>query len=707
MPATPTSPTRTTIPASVRHLVLMIAALSAVLALGGLAPAHATQTFTWTGGGSNDSWSNPDNWSTDDVPGTDAVVVIPELSGQVVKVELGGAVTVAGLQVLGGPGEDVQFGSDAIGSVTVTNSMTWTGGDIGVPVNIPAGSTLLIGTGHDKFFKPDTGDQITVGGTVTIDHTGTASGDAVEFFWDSGLKVTAGGALVSHGDAALSGNRCCGADFPSAVDNAGTISVPDGHLTLEMMGLYNAGTIHVANGSTLTDDKGVARLADGTYSGGGRLELDETVGPDPQTDHPERNQGGALLLGTGRLSEGFEVAFGDHSEVTGIGGFTGTGVVEVDGATVYAKATLGGSVRLDVPAGAQSWLWSYDSDLTGYHAELTLSDGGTVEPTAHLTIHPGSKLTLSGGELGVGRGAFLDSDSCCTSTPEVVIGRHARLGFHGSTATSPATLKWLTVSNAGTLLPQTHAAWSGDTITQSGGTTAIRQGMAVDRTDFTVRGGTVTGTGTYPGDLVNAGGTVRPSGTLRVGGDYAQGGHGTLAVRVGSHPTALAVVGTATIAGTLAATETGSAATGKVQRVLGAAEIDGSFGCARTGKWAPTYSATAVSLTRTGVAAGGCLHSVRTKAVLSKTLKAKTVSFKAAFGKHAKKVLVQVRIEKATKSGKVRIWAGGHRKVTVKVKRGKKKTAYVAVPVGAAHKLHARASAGKVRLTVRQYGWRK
>jgi hypothetical protein len=93
--------------------------------------------------------------------------------------------------------------------------------------------------------------------------------------------------------------------------------------------------------------------------------------------------------------------------------------------------------------------------------------------------------------------------------------------------------------------------------------------------------------------------------------------------------------------------------------------------------------------------------------VLSKTLTSKTVSFRTTFGKHAKKVLVQVRIKKATKSGKVRIWAGGHRKVTVKVKRGKKKTAYVAVPVGRSHKLHARATAGKVKLTVRQYGWRK
>ena len=63
MPAsTPTSPIRTTIPASVRHLVVLIAILGAVIALGGLTPAHAASTYTWTGGGSDDSWTNPDNW---------------------------------------------------------------------------------------------------------------------------------------------------------------------------------------------------------------------------------------------------------------------------------------------------------------------------------------------------------------------------------------------------------------------------------------------------------------------------------------------------------------------------------------------------------------------------------------------------------------------------------------------------------------------
>ena len=707
MPASsPSSPTRTTIPASVRHLVVLIATLGAVIALGGLAPANAASTAIWTGGGTDSNWGNSANWSTGHVPGTADTAIIQEIPGDLVHVDLPGATTVASLQVLGGANHDVRVGDSGVGSLTVTGSMSWTGGDIGVPLTIPSGSTLTIGTGHEKHFNPDTtpGGQITVGGRVVVDNTGTGTDDEVMFDWDSGLTIAAGGELVSHGTSQLSGNRCCGADFPSAVDSAGTIAVPDGHLTVSTMGLYNTGTVDVAHGATLTDDKGLARLGDGTYSGGGRLELTNTEGPGPQPDHLDRNQGGALLLGTGRLSDGFEVVFGDDAEVTGVGGFTGTGVVEVDGATVYAKAALGGSVHLEVPAGSHSWL-SVWNESTGYHGDVTLARGGTLEPSGHLTVDRATRLTIAGGSLEVGQQAMLDSSSCCTDTPEIVIGRNGTLDFHGDSAASPATMKWLTVTNAGTLLPAVHAAWISDTITQAGGTTQIHNGMVVDRTDFTVRGGTVTGAGVYPGDLVNTGGTVRPSGPLKIDGDYAQGGRGTLAVKVGAHPGAFAVTGTATLAGTLTATETGSVHAGRTQKVLGAGSVSGRFGCARTGRWVPTYSGTAVRLTKIGVATGGCLHSVGPKTVLSKTLKSKAVSFKAAFGTHAKTVLVQVKVKKATKSGKVRIWTGGHRKATVKVKRGKKMTAYVVVRVGKSHKLKARASAGKVKLTVRQYGW--
>ncbi|HEX7740490.1 MAG TPA: hypothetical protein VF426_12670 [Marmoricola sp.] len=703
MPATtPTS----TIPASLRRLVAITALLAGVLALVGLTPyaAQATPTFTWIGDGANHDWTNPDNWSTGSVPGAGDSVVIDEIAGQTVTVEEIGDVTVANLQIHGGPNHDVRVGYDGVGSLTVTGSMTWTGGDLDVPLSIPAGSTMTISQGHEKNFAPDTNDQITVAGTVVVDDTGTGDDDGVIFYWDSGLRIVAGGTLRSHGDSRLTGQRCCGSDFPSAVDNAGTIEVPDGHLTVETMGLYNSGTINVAHNMTLTDDHGLARLGNATYAGGGRLVFTNTVNPAPQSDHPDRSQGAALLVGTGHLSGGFEFVLGTGSEMTGIGGFDGTGAVELDGGTVYAKAALTGSVTLDVAAGNQSWLWSYDSGVTGYHSDLTIAHGGTVESTGRLTIHPGSKLSVTGGSLGIGKGSSLDSDSCCTNTPELVVGTKGTLDFHGGSAAMPATLKWLTVSSAGALRPQAYANWVGDTITQTGGTTTVGSAMHADNTDFTVKGGTVTGKATYPGTLVNTGGTVKPTGTLTIGGAYTQGNKGTLDVAPGK--TSLVVKGTAKVAGNLIAT--GTAKPGTTRRALSGGSLSGQFSCVRAAGWLPSYTTRAVNLTRIAAKVAGCGHYPKPVTRFAKKVKTKhKAAVKVAFGAGARQVLVQVKVGKPTRTTKVKIWAAGHRVTPLKVKRGHTTSTYVVVPVGSAQKLYVSTSAGTVKVTVRQYGWSK
>ena len=681
--------------------------IACVLALVGLSavPAHAAVTATWTGAGSTDLWSNPDNWSGHVVPGAGDTAVVQAISGQTVNVLPEGAVTVGTLKLLGGE-NDTRIGNDGVGSLTVTGSMTWTGGEVGVPLAIPAGSTLTFGTGSDKDFSPATGGQITVGGTAVVDHTGTADGDEIQFYWDSGITITPGGVLRSHGDSQIFGNRCCGADLPSAVDNGGTVDVPDGHLTIKDMGLYLHGAVHVGTGATLTDDRGLGRLGNTTYSGAGHLEFSNTEGPGPNPVHPELNQGGALLLGTGTFADDFELGLLGGTELTGVGSFTGRGHVTLGGATIYAKVGLAGSTYLDASSGSHSWLASWDRDVTGYHGDVTLADGGAVEPGGQLSINHDARMTVSGGTFAIGQAGMLDSGSCCTDAPGLVIGSKGAVAFHGNSSSETATMKWLTVANSGSLQATSWTTWSGDTITQSAGQTTIGSQVATDRTDFTVRGGTVTGAGTYAGDIDNAGGTVRPSGILHIGGDYTQGSHGTLAVTAGSSRTSLVVAGDAALAGNLTVVTRGTTAAGAKQRIVSAATRTGTFGCAKASRWLPAYDGRGVSLTRVTVATPGCAYATAATNRLSKAVKAgKAASFKATFGAHARMVLLQVRVSKASRTTKVKLSSGGSRHAKLEAKRHHTTTKYVLVRVASKHKIKVTAGKGHVRVRIRQVAW--
>jgi len=686
--------------------MLLIAVLAAALAFLGLSavPAHAAMTATWTGTSST-LWGDPGNWSTQEVPGPEDTAVIQALPNRTVTVNTEGAVTVANLVLAGGE-NDTRIGYDGVGSVTVTHSMSWTGGEVGVPLNIPGGSTLTFGAGHDKYFTADDGGQIAVGGTAVIDHTGTADGDEIQFWWDTGMTIAPGGKLTSHGDTQLVGNRCCASDVPSAVDNGGTIDIPDGHLTIWNMGLYLHGAVQVAKGAVLTDDHGLGRLGNNAYAGAGRLEFSNTVSPDPNPGHPELNQGGALLLGAGTFADDFELGLLGGTELTGIGSFSGHGQVTLGGATIYARVGLTGSVRLDASAGSRSWLASWDRDVTGYHGDVTLGAGGAVEPGGRLSVDNSARLTVSAGTFAVGQAGILDSDSCCTEAPALVVGSKGAVAFHGSSASQTATMKWLTVANSGSLQATSWTTWNGDTITQSAGQTTIGSTVTADRTDFTVRGGSVTGGGTYTGDIDNAAGTVRPSGVLHIGGDYTQGSHGTLAVSAGSSRSSLVVAGDAALAGNLTVVTRGTTAAGVKQRIVSAASRQGTFGCAKASRWLPAYDGHGVSLMSVAVATTGCAHATAATNRLSRSVKAgKAASFMATFGAHARTVLLQVRVSGASKTTKLKLSSGGSRTVKVKAKRHHTTTRYVLVRVGSKHKIKVAAGKGHVRVRIRQLGW--
>ena len=126
-------------PRIVRHLLIVIIALIAA----GSTDLMAQSQIHWTGEGSDDSWTNPLNWSTYQVPGADDSVLIDLSSFPVYSVIVDGEQAVKNLQVATSTAtvhvngtltiENLTLSSgrlDGPGTIEVNGEMMWTGGSV-------------------------------------------------------------------------------------------------------------------------------------------------------------------------------------------------------------------------------------------------------------------------------------------------------------------------------------------------------------------------------------------------------------------------------------------------------------------------------------------------------------------------------------------------------------------------------------------------
>jgi hypothetical protein len=567
-----------------RHVLLAVGALVLGAFLLPAAPARAATQLTWTAGhdvpgADHHSWSDPLNWSPQQVPDDGDAVTVGAVPGVgATYVDGIPSVELSALVVAGTAGNAVHLGTDGE-KLTVTDSFTWTGGEIVADVHLGSSAHGTITAGGPKSMSGD----LTVAGDLTLDHLGA---DAFTMRWGHRLTVAAGAELTSTGDNHLGYDRCC--TTPNRLVSQGTLDVADGTLWLEGIELDHSGTASVADGATLRTTIGPVRMDPGAaWAGPGTVRFEDTTSPDPADPEdpvdPDASQGAILVTGTNTLSDGVRMEVADGSAVTGTGTLTGTGALTLDGSVVYADLTLDRNVSLDVAGPDASRLGVWDPDLAGYHAHLTVTGAATVPAGAELDLDNGTLTTVTrGGSVTVAGGGTIGSRTCCSTAPELVTTPTGSLVLGGGD--QPATLRWIHIRTQGrTRVPAGAGVDLVKTaVDQRAGSTTLGSRSTVSAPDLGWRllGGVLTGAGHLAGAVDNTGGTVAPGlgrrpGTVRFDG-YRQGRHGTLALTLaGRRADRLVVAGAAALDGRL--TARGSLAAGRTVTVVTGRPVSGRF----------------------------------------------------------------------------------------------------------------------------------
>ncbi|MFB6249480.1 MAG: T9SS type A sorting domain-containing protein [Salinibacter sp.] len=238
---------------SVRTSAFALALATLLVAL----PSPAFAQITWTGSGDGSSWSDPQNWSSQTVPGTGDDVVIDATPGSTYTVQLTTARTVATLTLNSG---DATLAADAdltvsgthdhvlgrltgTGTVTVQGAFRWENG-----TRSGSGTTVAQG----GFTVPD---GVTLDGRRLVLPTGTTGAfNTVDNFTGTDgavLEIESGAAF----DIQDFGNLSVGSNASSrpTIINRGTVQKTSDSRTTVEWALDNSGTVEADLSSTGTD----------------------------------------------------------------------------------------------------------------------------------------------------------------------------------------------------------------------------------------------------------------------------------------------------------------------------------------------------------------------------------------------------------------------------------------------------------------------
>ena len=459
-----------------RSRILGVVAAGAMTATGvALLPmnaAHAATTYTWVAGwdgtgstipgADHKSWDIAANWSPAGVPGSGDTVVLtnaPASNGNVqssteLYVPAGGK-TVASLRI-----EQPHAGSVRLidGSVNVTGAFDWTGGEVRSRVTIGSGANGRIGAGQLKPLLA----RMTIAGSLTLENLGDDPDTELQMYPDydgddDGIAVTATGTLRATGANLLAGTGCC--TDPAKIVNQGTVEVTSGQTTLKAVEVDQLGTAKVAPGARLTQTTGPVRLGAGaSYRGGGTVEFVDTasIRSNPNTVPVP---GGILMQGTGILADNTRLLFGMGAKLTGVGGFTGPGLLDFDAvansgqqsATVYGDLATGSATLVRFAGAYPARLSSWDPGLKGYHGVLRI--GGTASVLAGKSFIPAagtSTVIGKGGRLNLAPGSTWGGGDCCTQPARLAISPGATLAVPSGSGSAAHVVR-VDLRNSGTL----------------------------------------------------------------------------------------------------------------------------------------------------------------------------------------------------------------------------------------------------------------
>ncbi|MCX5493388.1 autotransporter domain-containing protein [Kaistia dalseonensis] len=492
------------------------------------------------------------------------------------------------------PGSAAIDASTHLGGITVVNAGIVTSNARGIYAD-------------GNFYGADAGERQTVSVTNTGSVTATTAGIRVIDYYGLAKIVNEGTvqATLQHGLTAWS------ADGDASITNSGTVTSGNDNAIFAAteMGaatVYNSGTV-TAEGDPALDDAHAALKAAQGYNGlranayiSGDVAITNTATGVVTANRDagilaETPKGDITIINDGKVTAKIGIA-ADSGATTG---YNGAVVGMVDGAV---SITNNGSVtatelavRMD---GKTNGLVNTGTLATIDATAVRIGDGDTTVYNAG-TISAGS---AAGTAIAMGGG----NNRLVIADTSVLVGKVTNESAGNAlelTGTGSGTLDLGSVSDTGAYQGFSNLTKSGSglwVLSGSGGSltgpTTIDAGMlqlaygASSASVFTVNGGTLGGTGSIGGLVVNAGGTVAPGyspGTLTVNGNVAFASGSTYLVDIATSGAndLITATGTATISGgtVQVAAETGYADPLATYTILTASSgVSGTFDSATT-----------------------------------------------------------------------------------------------------------------------------
>jgi hypothetical protein len=282
-------------------------------------------------------------------------------------------------------------------------------------------------------------------------------------------------------------------------------------------------------------------------------------------------QGSADVTITGLLTwGGFGPAFAGAGKIDALGGAVLGGTMVADGRTINLHGTVtwtGDTGNLELADGA----------VVNNYGALTETGRATVNTTYYVPA--GSTTPEAFNNLG---------SLAVSSSTTVEVG--VSFNNSGSVVVQGGTLQLdSTAANSGSVTVGSGATLAVAGYSQAGGSTVLNNGtLASSQFPIMINAGTLAGTGTVYGNMINAGqvvpGGISATGILTDNGSYTQTATGALVIDIGgttagSQYDRLAVIGTASLGGALNVATIGSftPALGNTFRVLAFDSSSGNF----------------------------------------------------------------------------------------------------------------------------------
>jgi hypothetical protein len=355
----------------------------------------------WTGQGSNNLWSNPDNWQGDAAPTANSALLFPSGANTLTNVDdLGytfSSVTIQDKYSISGPSLDVT------GDLTVMDPAV----QLGCATMTDSGK-LVVGPGCILTLSQNTnladvevqaGGTLTISTTAAVNITGAAEADQGSIMNINGSVTMPSGATLLNGgtlnvgdsgsvDIQSNATVACGPNAQVNVD--GTISGDGSYLCENTANTSGGGTVDVAN--TTVDPNANFTVTTTTDPQNGSVNDDGNISV-PQGGDLNVQQGGDL-----NVQQGGDVNVQSGGDVNDAGAVTdGDGITVATGGTMVVTGTLteaaGGSLQISGTVSLEP-----SSTLTD-QSRVTVEAGGLLKVYGNLSIPASGSLDIFGAVL--------------------------------------------------------------------------------------------------------------------------------------------------------------------------------------------------------------------------------------------------------------------------------------------------------------------